>query len=61
MSSQDSDSSTLPEASSLVLQNKDMRQLMSLANFDPKLSKASLLKINISEAISRNRYRILLI
>lgn len=54
MSSQYSESSQQSDMNALVLQNKDMMQLMSLANLDLKLNKTSLLKINISDAISTN-------
>ncbi len=35
----------------LILHNKDITQLMSLANLDIKQSKTSIMKVNISEAL----------
>jgi len=49
--SQSQTQSQLEESNKLVLQNRDLMQLMGLANLDQKLPKSTVLKINITDAL----------
>jgi len=51
MSSQSQSQVQREESNKLVLQNRDLMQLMGLANLEQKLPKSSVLKINISDAL----------
>lgn len=46
-------SSQNAESNKLVLQNKDLIQLMGLANLDIKVSRNSIMKIDISDALGK--------